>query len=149
MMNKHTKIAVIIAPFLALGGYIAAGYYADTQMKKEHVLLLSSQGRCQIEQGNCILHNGQLRVNLSQTTTGITLATTHFINHAVISFVDASNKEQLYRLKKTSNPLNWKLSIHQFDAIKYTQAKKLRLLLIINKASYLAEIVLSDSLSAK
>jgi hypothetical protein len=99
-MNKHTKTAFIIAPFLAIGGYIAAGYYADVQINKERALTLSPHGQCQIKQGHCILSNGQLQVRLSQTAVGIDLATTHPIDHAVISLVDSHNNEKLYRLKK-------------------------------------------------
>jgi len=137
-MNKHTKTALIIAPFLAIGGYIAAGYYADIQINKERTFVLSPQGQCQIKQGNCLLSNGQLHVRLSQTAAGIDLATTHPIEHAVISLVDASNKEKLYHLKQTTNRLNWQLAAEQFE---HRSTEKLRLLLTISKTSYLAEIV--------
>ncbi len=137
-MNKHTKTALIIAPFLAIGGYIVAGYYADIQINKERTLALSPQGECQIKQGNCILSNGQLQVRLSQTAIGIDLATTHPIDHAVISFVNADHKEKLYRLKQTTNRLNWQLTASQREM---RSAEKLRLLLTISKTSYLAEIV--------
>jgi hypothetical protein len=137
-MYKHTKTALMIAPFLAIGGYIAAGYYADIQINKERVLALSPQGQCQIKQAHCILRNGQLQVRLSQTAAGIDLATTHPIDHAVISLVDSRNNEKLYRLKQTTNRLNWQLAANQIDR---RSTEKLRLLLTISKTSYLAEIV--------
>ncbi len=140
-MNKYTKTALIIAPFLAIGGYIAAGYYADLQINKERVFALFPQGQCQIKQGNCLLSNGQLQVRLSQTAIGIDLATTHPIDHAVISLVGDRNNEKLYRLKQTTNRLNWQLAADQFE---YRSTEKLRLLLTISKTSYLAEIVFNS-----
>jgi hypothetical protein len=142
-MNKHTKTALIIAPFLAIGGYIVAGYYADIQINKERVLALFPQGQCQIKQGNCILSNGQLQIRLSQTAVGIDLATTHPIDHAVISLVDANNKEKLHRLKQTTNRLNWQLAASPHET---RSAKTLRLLLTISKTSYLAEIVFNTKI---
>lgn len=137
-MNKHTKTALIIAPFLAIGGYIAAGYYADIQINKERILALSYEGECQIKQSNCMLSNGQLQVRLSQTAVSIDLATTHPIDYAVISLVDNDNKEKLYRLKQTTNRLNWRLAV---SPLEMRSAEKLRLLLTISKTSYLAEII--------
>lgn len=138
-MNKHTKVALIIAPFLAIGGYIAAGYYADKQINKERFLPLSTQDECQIKQQSCLLSNGQLQVRLSQTTTGIQLATTHPIDHVVISLVSANNQEKLYPLKQANDNdrLNWQLNADQFA---HKQAEKFRLLLTISKSSYFAEI---------
>ena len=34
-MNKHKKLALIVAPFLLIGGYVAADYYAAAQARAE------------------------------------------------------------------------------------------------------------------
>lgn len=140
-LNKHTKLAIIIAPFLAIGGYIAAGYYSDAQMNKERFLNLVQEGTCQLQQGDCKLHNGAFQINLAQKDAGIHLTTTHPIDHAVISLVDVSNhKEKLYPLKQTTNRGNWLLAAHAFQQVK---SEKIRVLITISKTSYLAEIMVN------
>lgn len=137
-MNRHTKLAIIISPFLAIGGYIAAGYYADSQMNKERFLPLAQEGECQLQQGDCKLNNGQFQINLARKNEGIHLTTTHPIDHAVISLIDnATQKEKLYPLKHTINRGNWLLATNDF---KHVTSQKIRLLITISKTSYLAEI---------
>ncbi len=140
-MNKHTKLAIVIAPFLAIGSYIATGYYADAKMQKafgkERYLKLLPQGKCQIRAGNCKMKNGDFRLNLEQTPQGIHLATTHPISNAVISLVTDINQEKLYKLKQDKNALNWQMDV---DATQLQNAHNLRLLLMINKVSYLGEV---------
>ncbi len=133
-MNKHTKLAVMLAPFLAIGGYIASGYYVDEQNKKERFLKLESQGECKILQGNCELTNGKFRLNISQKE-GIThLATTHPIDHAVISLVLDNQQEKLYKLVENKDRFNWQTKTDLSDK------SKIRLLITISKTSYLAEL---------
>ncbi len=140
-MNKHTKLAIVIAPFLAIGGYIATGYYADAKMKKafgkERYLQLAVQGKCQIKAGSCKMKNGDFLLNLEQTPQGIHLATTHPISNAVISLVSDNNQEKLYKLKQDKNALNWQMDV---DSKQLQEARSVRLMLMINKVSYLAEV---------
>ena len=140
-MNKHTKLAIIIAPFLAIGSYVATGYYADAKMKKqfsqERYLQLSIEGKCQIKSGNCKMKNGDFLLNLKQTPNGIHLATTHPITHAVISLVTDKNQEKLYKLKQNTDALNWQMDV---DLKQLQDARTLRLMLMINKVSYLGEV---------
>ena len=140
-MNKHTKLAIMIAPFLAIGSYIATGYYVDTKMKKqfseERYLKLSLQGKCQISIGNCKMKNGDFLLNLKQKPDGIHLATTHPISNAVISLVTDKNQEKLYKLQQNKDALNWQVEV---DPKRLQNVHVLRLMLMINKVSYLGEV---------
>lgn len=143
-MNKHTKLAIVIAPFLAIGGYIAAGYYADAKMKKqfgeERYLKLAPQGKCEIKSGECKLGNGDFLLNLAENKQGIKLATTHPVSNVVISLVykkQDAQPEKLYKLKQDGDALNWRM---QVDSSALQNVDKLRLMVMINKVSYLGEI---------
>jgi len=140
-MNKHTRLAIIIAPFLAIGGYIAAGYYADAKMKKlfgkERYLKLVSQGKCDIKAGDCKLGNGEFLLNLAENKQGIRLATTHPVSNVVISLLRKNKPEKLYKLTQDNNARNWRL---QLDPTQLENIDKLRLMIMINKVSYLGEV---------
>jgi len=140
-MNKHTKTAIVIAPFLAIGGYIATGYYADAKMEKafgkERYLKLAVQGKCQIKAGSCKMKNGEFLLNLEETPEGIHLATTHPISNAVISLVTDKNQEKLYKLKQNKDALNWQVDV---EPKQLQDARTVRLMLMINKVSYLGEV---------
>lgn len=139
-MNKHKKTAIIIAPFLAIGGYVAAGYYADAQVNKEQFLRLVPEGECKLLEGKCKFSSGKFLINLEQKEGMTHLATTHPIDHAVISLVKGTEKEKLYKLKKNKNRLNWMVETNLTSSSNNNSVQKIRLLLTINKVSYLGEI---------
>lgn len=149
-MNRHTKLAIILAPFLAIGGYIATDYYAKIQSETERFLKLAPQGECYILKDECKLGNGKFMISLAEKNGAIHLATTHPIDHAVISLVSGSSgtnpnieNEKLYQLKQNKNRLNWTLDTRLTDTPKLDAINTLRLLITIKKTSYLAEINLN------
>ena len=39
-MNRHTKLALMVAPFLAILGYIGADFYEEDQASQEKIIQL-------------------------------------------------------------------------------------------------------------
>ncbi len=70
-MNKHQKLAIIIAPFLAIGGYVATDYYqqyksrAELQHKAGRMQL---QGECKLPEHPCTFTINDLRITLQRDT---------------------------------------------------------------------------------
>ena len=139
-MNKHQRIAMITAPFLAIGGYVAAGFYADSQGDKEQFLKLTPEGECKLLDGKCKFSSGKFLINLEQKGGMTHLATTHPLDHAVISLVKGTDKEKLYKLKKNKDRLNWMIETDLSSSANSNSAQKIRILLTIKKMSYLGEI---------
>ena len=65
--NRHMKLAIILAPLLAIGGYILAGIYLDDKMDAQQGTdkPLSLQPGCQLLTGVCELLHREIAVNIA------------------------------------------------------------------------------------
>lgn len=61
-MNKHKRTAIIIAPFLAIGGFILADYFQQPPDKP--AVFFTMQGNCDLKQP-CQLDTNDLQIHLS------------------------------------------------------------------------------------
>lgn len=62
-MNKHKRIAILVAPFLLIGGFIAADFYQ--KQRSDKLPRLQASGDCRPLQNNCRLGAGELQLNIS------------------------------------------------------------------------------------
>jgi len=147
-LNKHTKVAILIAPFLLIGGYIAADYYAVYQYtsanNKAKFLPLSTPKTCAIQRQNCRLNNGPLILNLSESNGTSTLNSNHPLETVAFSLVNNNGDEKIFKMKKDKTAKNWTVATHiEPPSLKKQSSAKLRLMVTVNKAFYFAEIQLS------
>lgn len=63
-MNIHQKLAIGLAPFLLLGGWIAADYWDNAKKQKEQVHVLSLDQPCLISSNQCSLEFPGLKIRL-------------------------------------------------------------------------------------
>ncbi len=66
-MNKHQKLAMLVAPFLIIGGYVAADYYAAAQARAEmdnKAGRLTTVDGCNLQVNKCTLQKGNLEMKL-------------------------------------------------------------------------------------
>jgi len=130
-MNRHVKLAIILAPFLAIGGYIAADYYSINAQQKQVLLPLTGQGECHLANARCLLTNGDLQVNLSVSDSMLSLMSSHSLDQVLVS---VNSKEPIV-LIQGKNTLRW----HSAEKIN-ARGNKLRLFIRIEKARYIAEV---------
>ena len=62
-MNRHTKIAIFMAPFLAIAGYVISGYFFSNKSPPENILQLV--GQCQPSTQPCIVKSDKLTIHIS------------------------------------------------------------------------------------
>jgi hypothetical protein len=55
-MNLHTQVAIVVAPFLLIGGYVATDYYLIDKAEKNNLFKLTVQGKCHILDEKCTLN---------------------------------------------------------------------------------------------
>lgn len=67
-MNRHQKLAIVIAPFLGIGGYVAADYYMIAQEREAaaqpKLYQLEAQGDCNLHTVSCVLRQDDLSLTL-------------------------------------------------------------------------------------
>lgn len=138
-MNKHTKMAIIIAPFLIVGGYIAADYYAQEQDKSKNLFQLSLEGQCDLTRNPCILSNTQLTLTLSDRDGMTKIESNHPLEEVILSFVNDYNKEIRYKMKSGEDQQYWKAKTEASSLLSQSSELKMRLISIVNNGYYFSE----------
>ncbi len=138
-MHKHTKMAIVIAPFLIVGGYIAADYYAQEQDKSKNLFQLSLEGQCDLTKNPCILSNAQLTLTLSDQYGVTRIESNHPVEEMILSFVNDYNKEIRYKMKSDENQQNWQAKTEASSLLSQSSELKMRLISIVNKGYYFSE----------
>jgi hypothetical protein len=144
-MNKDTRLAIILAPFLLVGGYIVSDQYLESKSDDGKIFALKPQGQCAPFTADCILHSGDMQINITDDN-GITKANTSYPSDTVaISLVYKEGKEVIYALEQAASPQYWQRKTDIRSA--FTQqhsAEKMRVVVQIKGGTYLAEFTPSD-----
>ncbi len=137
-MNKHQKLALLIAPFLLIGGYIGADYYSVAKEKEameQKAGRLTALDSCDLQTDYCTLQKGvleiKLRVNPSLAEQ-LLLVSNHSLDGVTVAFGNGSPEI----MSMGSDNKHWKLFVSS-DAIETT---KLKLVTSINEVFYFAEV---------
>jgi hypothetical protein len=139
-MNKHTRTAFIVAPFLAIIGFIAADYYEEDQAKKEKVIKLVPIENCDVINQLCVLKAGDFEVNVFHKNNLTTVNSTFPLDSATIFLVDKDNNSTAYHLGMVQSPYYWHTKTDLRELIGNSGERyKLRLLANIKGGSYISE----------
>ncbi|WP_158970125.1 hypothetical protein [Paraglaciecola sp. L3A3] len=139
-MNKHTRTAFMVAPILAVIGYIAADYYAEGQAEEQKVIQLLPFNNCDVINQTCILRAGEFEVNVFDKNNLTTVNATFPLDSATLFLVDKNNNPTPYPLGMLQSPYYWHSETNLRDLIGDSgQGYKLRLVLNIKGGSYISE----------
>lgn len=106
-MNRHKKIAIIVAPFLAIGGYVATDYYAQYKRSAQQLYKLSVTNNCDLANNRCELTGGGLTLRLSATNGKTKMVSSHPLDMVTISVLNAGSGESVYRMETESDHKHW------------------------------------------
>jgi hypothetical protein len=139
-MNKHTRTAFMVAPILAVIGYIAADYYAEDQAEKQKVVQVVPFEDCDVINQQCILKAGDFEVNIFDKNNLTTVNSTFPLDSATIFLVDKNNHPTAYPLGMIQSPYYWHTETNLRELIGNSgQGYTLRLVLNIEGGSYISE----------
>jgi len=139
-MNRHLKAAFMVAPFLAILGYIGADFYNENQASKEKIIQLVPEGHCDVINQNCVLKSGDFKVNVSDKEGVTEINSTFPLDSATLFLVDKSDKMTPYPLGMQKSPYYWrsKTALRSLVANK-GDSYKLRLIAKIKGGQYISE----------
>ena len=139
-MNKHTKTAFMVAPILAVIGYIAADFYEEDQAAEEKVIELIPSEECDVINHECILKAGDFEVNVFDKNNLTTVNSTYPLDSATIFLVDSNSNATPYPLGMIQSPYYWHAETNLRDLAGYSgQGYKLRVVLKIKGGKYISE----------
>jgi hypothetical protein len=139
-MNKHTRTAFVVAPILAVIGYIAADFYKEDQAEIEKVIQLVPFGDCDVLNQQCILKAGDFEVNVFDKNKLTSVNSTFPLDNATIFLVDKNNNPTAYPLGMIQSPYYWHTETNLRELIGHSgHDYKLRLVVNIKGGSYISE----------
>ena len=139
-MNKHTRLAFIVAPFLAIIGFIGADYYEEAVANDSKLITLSPDGHCDIINQSCVLKSGEFKINISDKE-GITEVNSTFpLDSATLFLVDKHDDITPYPLGMLKSPYYWRSETKLRSLIANKgDSYKLRLIANIKGGQYISE----------
>ncbi len=139
-MNRHLKVAILMAPLLAIGAYVITGYFVSSKQVKDSNGRLYIAGQCLPTENSCTFTspNVDLRVvsNEQKGQQQLALLSTESINNLTVA-LGVNDQFKQFEIMKSDNNRYWQIKLQANDQIKdFTQ---IRIAFIMNENSYFAE----------
>ncbi|MBL4822062.1 MAG: hypothetical protein JKX90_00870 [Colwellia sp.] len=139
-MNRHMRVAFMVAPFLAVLGYIGADFYNENQAAKTKIIQLVPEGHCDIINQSCVLKSGEFKVNVSDEGGVTEVNSTFPLDSATLFLVDKDNKMTAYPLGMQKSPYYWRSNTQLRSLVSNNgDSYKLRLIAKIKGGQYISE----------
>jgi len=139
-MNKQIKVAFMVAPILAVIGFIAADYYKENQASDKKIIQLVPHGHCDVINETCILKAGKFEVNVFDIKGITTVNSTFPLDSVTLFLVNKANQPTQYRLGMIENPYYWHTKSKLRTLIgEKGKRYKMRLIINIKGGRYIAE----------
>ncbi len=139
-MNRDKKLAIILAPFLLVGGYVISDLYVESRENETRLYPLQPSGDCRMFSADCILESGDMQVNITDRD-GVTQGNTSFpVDSVAISLVYNDGQEVIYGLEQAANPQYWSRQTEIRKALTVDKtAAQLRLVVTRKGSTYFSE----------
>ena len=139
-MNKHIKLAFMIAPILAVVGFIAADFYEENEASQDKIIQLAPEGVCDIANKDCVLISGDFKINVSDNKGVTEINSTFPLDSATLILVNKNEKMTPYPLGMKKSPYYWRSNTPLSNLLANAgDSYKLRLIAKIKGGQYIGE----------
>lgn len=147
------KIATIVAPFLLIGGYIAADYYQSTREEEyfssearkieAHQLLLDVP--CKIPVAACTLKKDDLVLTLKADSKHYYLTASKKLDGVTIGMAQNDRETGAIHMQRLQGEMDWISEIRTLTNLKTASPLLMRLAVVSNNKRYFAEFPISTT----
>lgn len=139
-MNRHTKIAIFVAPILVLLGYVLSDMYMEHEANKTKIVELVPFGHCDVKHHKCVLKSGEFEINVMDENGITTVNSTYPLDTATLFIVSKNSQSSPYQLGMKDSPYYWKRETPLGSLIvNKGDSAKLRVIIEIKGGKYFAE----------
>ena len=138
-MNKHTKVAVLVAPLLAVLGYIASDYFIENDADKTKLVTLIPESSCEVLVDGCVLISGDFKINVFDKAGSTVVNSTFPLDEAVLFLVNEHNIATAYPLTQVQSNYYWQAQTPLRELASTSTSYKLRLIASIKGGDYISE----------
>ena len=141
-MNKHTKLAIFVAPVLIILGYASSDFYMEYKAGEDKLFSLVVDGSCDILAETCILKAGEFEVNIFDRNGVTTVNSTYPLDSATLFLVETDNSSTAYPLGMSDSAYYWRSPTPLRENIQtVSNSQKIRLIANIKGGKYISEFV--------
>jgi hypothetical protein len=141
-VNKHTKIAILIAPILAVLGFAATDMYSEHEASEKRIFNMQVQDQCDIKAEKCILKSKDFLLSFSNKDGNTVVNSTYPLDTATLFLVDNTGEATGYPLGMNTSPYYWRAKTDLGQLLNTTGAsQKLRIIANIKGGSYISEFI--------
>ena len=139
-MNKHMKLAFMVAPILAIVGFVAADFYAESEAAQDKVIVLAAESGCDVTNNDCVLTSGKFKINVSDNAGVTEINSTFPLDTATLFLVDENDTMTPYPLGMQKSPYYWRSNTPLGDlVVNPGEGYKLRIIANIKGGQYISE----------
>ncbi|MBV1907831.1 MAG: hypothetical protein KUG78_00825 [Kangiellaceae bacterium] len=139
-MNKHKKLAIFIAPFLMVVGYIASDYYLEYQAQEDQLFQLNVEGDCDVLINQCVLSAGEFKLNVFDVEGATTVNSTFPLDKLTLFIVDENNHSSPYILTKQQTAYYWHVETPLRKMLSSSALpQKIRIIAKVKGGQYISE----------
>ena len=152
-LSPHVKAATIIAPFLLIGGYIAADFFQTSKEEKQltseaqntaaYELELSSD--CKMPDAPCVLRSDGLVITMKADSKNYYLDSSEELDGVTIGLAQIDRVTRGITMQKITDSSHWITPIRQLSNLKTDIPLLMRIALESNKKRYYAEFPISPT----
>lgn len=141
-LTKHTKLALFVAPFLAVIGWIAGDIWVESQaMKKKVYLMKPDANYCDILAKQCILSAGEMQLSIYQEGNTTIINSTYPLDTATFFMVNDEDVSA-YQMAMTESPYYWQreTTFAQLNSMADSK-QRVRVIATVKGGQYIGEFV--------
>ena len=139
-MNRHLKLAIFIAPFLAVGSYVMTGYFIAEEQQGENHGTMRLAGSCLPNENACLFVSSEVELKLisneKQGQQQLAIISTQDINSLSVGLGQNGTFKQ-FSMMKTDTNRYWQIKLEKQDTIK--NFNQVRMAFTFKSTSYFAQ----------
>ena len=142
-MNKHTKVALVVAPFLLIGGYGLMDLYLKETEEPRFMELQVDGADCNITANRCFLRSGNFELSIYNEDSDTVVNTNLAMYRVSLFTVDGEGSASEFQMAMTvSDPFYWRSQMGLRDIIAANpNGIKMRIITQVENTSYAAEFI--------
>jgi hypothetical protein len=142
-LNRHTRIAIFVAPILMILGFGASDFWMSNKaMEARFFEMKPVSDTCDILRNECVLVSGEFKISVYQKDGITTLNSTFPLDTATLFLVDKNDNATAYRMGMKDSPYYWyKTTPINTLAQMPGDKQKIRFVATVKGGQYVAEFM--------
>lgn len=138
-LNRHTKIAIFVAPILMILGFGASDLWVENKaMEARFYEMTPESPYCDIKNDRCVLVSGEFKISVYQENGLTTLNATFPLDTATLFLVDENDNAKVYRMGMKDSPYYWYQKT-PIESLSAGSQQKVRFIATVKGGQYVAE----------